>query len=149
MADADAPVVVYEHVLDELLAELRTNIMTRRDGYQMPAEDETLQAVSRRVSWLSATAKDLGGAEQLTLLGSADDVAARNAVRARAKASLLDMAAWLVHDRLRADHPFARTLREIEEERERELRAEAERARKRREQPELFEGDVDEEANRT
>lgn len=54
------------------------------------------------------------------------------------------MAAWLVHDRLRADHPFAKTLREIEEERDREMRQEAERARKRREQPELFKEEEEE-----
>lgn len=144
MADTDDPVVVYESVLDDLLAQLRGNIMVRRDSYTMPAEGETLQMVSRRISWLSATAKDLGGAEQLTLLGSADDVVARNAVKARAKASLLDIAAWLVHDRLRADHPYAKTLREIADAQQRELAAEAEKARKRRENPELF-GEEEEE----
>ena len=135
-------VIVYEGVLDELLAALRANIMHRRDNSLMPGYGEAIKAVQRRASWVAASEKDLEGSQQLTLLGSGDDVEEQAALKARMQHSLIDMAAWLVHDRIRHQYPDARTLREIEELHQREMLAEAEKARKQREQSELFDEDA-------
>lgn len=135
---SDESVVVYEEVLDDLLATLRENILNRRENWAMPAYDEEIKAVQRRAMWVAATEKDLEETVQLTLIGSGDDVETRDTLRERVKSSMLDMAAWLVHGGLVREFPRAQTRKEIAEERQRELQAEAETAARRAAQPELF-----------
>lgn len=133
----DEAVIVYEEVLDDLLTLLRENVLNRREAFAVP-DGGAIKAVQRRCTWVVASEKDLEETRQLTLIGSADDVETREALRERVRASLLDMAAWLVDERLMRQCPRARTRLDIAKEQERELLEEAERAARRAAQPELL-----------
>ena len=105
--------VVYEDVLDKLLATLRENILARVDSYGMPALDEVPKAVKTRLAWMKATEDDLALTAHQTLFGSADDLERRKQLWDRVGECWVDMAAWMVHRAVRDEHPMARTLKEL------------------------------------
>ncbi len=107
--------VVYENVLDNLLATIREHVITRVNSYGMPTLDEVPKAVRTRLAWMKATEDDLAMTMHQTLFGSGDDVERRKQLRARLGECWVDMAAWLINRALRDEYPLARTVKEIAE----------------------------------